>query len=33
MLVLATDGSGRLTVFNGSGGTAHFILDINGYYQ
>ena len=33
VLVLATDGTDRLTVFNGSNGTAHFILDVNGYFK
>jgi len=33
VLVLATDGSARLTVFNGSNGTTHFILDVNGTFQ
>ena len=33
VLVLAFDGSTRLTVFNGSTGTTHFILDVNGYFQ
>jgi hypothetical protein len=33
VLVLAYDGSSRLTVFNGSNGTTHFILDVNGYFQ
>jgi hypothetical protein len=31
--LLATDGSGSLVVFNGSAGTVHFILDVNGYFQ
>jgi hypothetical protein len=30
---LAIDGSGGLTVKNGSGGTAHFILDVTGYFE
>jgi hypothetical protein len=33
VLILAFDGSGRLTVFNGSSGTLDFILDVNGYFQ
>jgi hypothetical protein len=33
VLVLATDGTDRLTVFNGSNGTVHFILDVNGYFK
>jgi hypothetical protein len=33
ILRLATDGSGRVTVANSSGGTVHFILDINGYFE
>jgi hypothetical protein len=33
VVVLAYDGSSRLTVFNGSNGTTHFILDVNGYFQ
>jgi hypothetical protein len=30
---LAFDGSGGIGVQNGSGGTVHFILDVNGYFQ
>jgi lysyl endopeptidase len=30
---LATDASGGITVANGSAGTAHFILDVNGYFE
>ena len=30
---LAFDGSGGIKVQNGSGGTVHFILDVNGYFQ
>lgn len=33
VLGLATDGSGAIKVFNGSGGTVHVILDVNGYLQ
>jgi hypothetical protein len=33
VLLLATDASSRLTVFNGSSGATHFILDVNGYFQ
>jgi hypothetical protein len=33
VFLLATDGSSRLAVFNGSGGTTHFILDVNGYFR
>jgi hypothetical protein len=31
-LALSTDGTGRVEVVNGSGGSAHVILDVNGYY-
>jgi hypothetical protein len=31
MVKLATDGTGRIGVKNDSGGTVHFILDVNGY--
>jgi len=31
--MLATDGSGTLNVFNGTGGTLHLILDTAGYFQ
>ena len=30
---LATDGSGRLSVFNGSGGSTHILIDVNGYLE
>jgi len=30
---LATDGAGTIQVKNGSAGTAHFVLDVNGYFQ
>lgn len=30
---LATDGSGRISVFNTAPGTVHFILDLNGYFR
>lgn len=33
ILLLATDGSGSITVENDSAGTTHFILDVNGYFQ
>jgi hypothetical protein len=33
IVLLATDGSGTLRVQNGSTGTVHFILDVNGYFQ
>jgi hypothetical protein len=33
VVLLATDGTGRLGVRNGSAGTVHFVLDINGYFQ
>jgi hypothetical protein len=33
IVVLATDGSGGLTVKNGSAGTVHFILDVFGYFE
>ena len=30
---LATDGSGSIGLLNGSAGTLHFVLDVNGYFQ
>jgi hypothetical protein len=33
MLVLAGDGSGTVRMENGSAGTLHAILDVNGYFQ
>jgi hypothetical protein len=33
ILRLATDGSGAVKVFNGSVGTVHVIIDVNGYFQ
>jgi hypothetical protein len=33
ILRLATDGSGTVAVLNGSSGTNHFILDVNGYFR
>jgi Metallo-peptidase family M12/IPT/TIG domain len=33
IVLLATDGSGVLAVQNGSTGSLHFILDVNGYFQ
>jgi hypothetical protein len=33
IVLLATDGSGTLRVQNGSTGTVHFILDVNGYFE
>lgn len=30
---LATDGSGSLGVLNGSSGTSHVLIDVNGYFQ
>jgi hypothetical protein len=33
VVMLATDGTGSLVVLNGTPGTVHFILDVNGYFQ
>lgn len=33
ILLLAMDGSGSVKVKNGSNGSTHFILDVNGYFQ
>jgi hypothetical protein len=33
ILRLASDGSGTISVQNYSGGTAHFILDVSGYFE
>lgn len=32
-LLLSSDGTGSVKVYNGSGGTVHVILDVNGYFQ
>lgn len=33
VLRLATNGSGAVKVFNGSGGTVHVVLDVNGFFE
>jgi hypothetical protein len=33
ILRLSGDGTGRVSVFNGSGGTVQVIIDVNGYFQ
>jgi hypothetical protein len=33
VVLLATDGTGTIRVKNGSAGTVHFVLDVNGYFQ
>jgi hypothetical protein len=33
VVLLATDGTGRIKVKNGSAGAVHFVLDVNGYFQ
>ena len=33
IIVLANDGSGTINVFNGSGGTVHVVIDVNGYFE
>ena len=33
IVLLATDGTGTVGVKNGSAGTVHFVLDVNGYFQ
>jgi hypothetical protein len=33
VLSLSSDGTGRVNVVNGSGGTTHVIIDVNGYFQ
>jgi hypothetical protein len=33
IVLLAIDGSGVLSIQNGSTGTLHFILDVNGYFR
>ncbi|MEO8055276.1 MAG: hypothetical protein ABI768_08985 [Acidobacteriota bacterium] len=33
ILRLSGDGTGRITVFNGSAGTVHVIVDVNGYFR
>jgi hypothetical protein len=32
-VLLATNGAGSLSVLNGSAGTVHLIVDVNGYFQ
>ncbi len=33
ILRLSSDGTGRVSVFNGSGGTVQVVIDVNGYFQ
>jgi hypothetical protein len=33
ILGVSTDGTGRVAVLNGSVGTVHFVVDVNGYFQ
>lgn len=33
IVLLATDGAGTIGVRNGSAGTVHFVLDVNGYFR
>ena len=33
VLLLANDGSATIKIFNGSAGTVHVVLDVNGYFQ
>jgi FG-GAP-like repeat len=33
ILSLSRDGTGRVNVVNGSGGTVHVVIDVNGYFQ
>jgi hypothetical protein len=33
VVLLSTDGTGAVAVHNGSAGSVHFILDVNGYFQ
>lgn len=33
ILTLATDGSGTIGILNGSAGSAHVLVDVNGYFQ
>jgi hypothetical protein len=33
VLSLSSDGTGRVNVVNGSGGTVHVVIDVNGYFQ
>jgi uncharacterized repeat protein (TIGR03803 family) len=33
ILPLSSDGTGRVNVVNGSGGTTHVVIDVNGYFQ
>jgi hypothetical protein len=33
VILLATDGSGRVAAYNGSAGTVHVVLDVTGYFQ
>jgi FG-GAP-like repeat/PKD-like domain len=33
VLSLSRDGTGRVNIYNGSGGTVHVVIDVNGYFQ
>ena len=33
LLLLATDGTGRLSVKNNSAGALYIVMDVNGYYK
>ncbi len=33
ILTLSNDGTGRVSVYNGSGGTVHVLIDVNGYFE
>jgi PKD-like domain len=33
ILPLSSDGTGGVNIYNGSGGTTHVVIDINGYFQ
>jgi hypothetical protein len=33
ILPLSSDGTGGVNIYNGSGGTVHVIIDVNGYFQ
>jgi hypothetical protein len=33
ILPLSSDGTGGVNIYNGSGGTVHVVIDVNGYFQ
>jgi hypothetical protein len=33
ILLLSSDGTGGVKIYNGSGGTVHVVIDVNGYFE